>query len=303
MVKGVLISAVALLVVALTLVVDPGLRQDVMFHGGFALLVSWGPLTVAGVLCGFLAVRYGQRRELDARVRIALTAQPLHGQLLWLAFCLVACVVFVGILDWILEGLAPEASAGSLAPMSLVARLLFFLALPAIAIDRLTTLFLGAGTALSDIAMKVTDRWRWLGLAPVLLAIALMSLMLTPWQYPRQPVVLVLGVAVLYLIAAVCEETFFRGMLQSRLELLWGRWTAIITASLLFALFYAFVQPYLLLIPLPDGPLTHDLGLALLTYTPVGLLCGYLWSCYRNIWLNILLRTGLLLVAYPPMEW
>lgn len=299
--KGVLISAAALLVVALTLTVEPGLRHDVMLHGGFALLVSWGPLTVAGVLCGLLAVRYGQRGELDARVRIALTDQPVRSQLLWLVFCLAACVVFVWLLDWILDGIDQESSAGSLAPMTLASRFLFLLALPAIAIDRLVVLTHGAATALHVIATKVTDRWRWLGIAPVLLAVALVSLLLSPWQTLWQPPVIVIGVVVLYLLVTGCEENFFRGMLQSRLEFVWGRWTAIITASLLFALFYAFVQPYLLLIPLPGDTPVHNLGMALLTYTPVGLLCGYLWSCYRNIWLNILLRMGLILVAYPPV--
>ena len=127
--------------------------------------------------------------------------------------------------------------------------------------------------------------------------------LLTPVRSGWPPAVIMAGVAVIFLVGTVCEEAFFRGMVQTRLELIWGRWAGITTASLLFALFYAFVQPYTVLIPLPGDSLAHNLGMSLLTYTPVGLLCGYLWSCYRNFWLNVLLRTGLLLVAYPPAGW
>jgi uncharacterized protein len=293
--------AAALITVAFTLAVDPQLRRDVTYGGGFALLVSWGPLAAAGLLCGLLTARYGQRSELDARARVALTSQPVRSQLLWLGFCLVACVVFMGLLDWLLEGLDLEAPVGMLALMSLAPRLLFFLALPAIAIDRLLNALVGGGTPLSDMAVRVSEGWRWLGLAAIPLAVVLMGALLNPFRSPWQPAAIVLGVVVAYLVAAACEEAFFRGMLQSRFEFLWGRWAGIITTSLLFALFYAFVQVYLLLIPLPGDTLVHNLGMALLTYTPVGLLCGYFWSCYRNIWLNILLRTSLLLTAYPPL--
>jgi membrane protease YdiL (CAAX protease family) len=293
----------ALFLVVSTLAIDPQLRQDVTSRGGFVLLVSWVPQVAAGVLAGLLAVYFGRRRELDARVRQALADQPVHRQLVWLGCCLIACVVSIAFLHWAFGALGPGTDVSSTAPISVISRVLFFLALPAIAIDRLITLLRGEGTDLSDIAMKVTEHWRWLGLAPVLLAIVLMSFLLTPFRSDWPPVVIVLGVLTIFLVAMVCEEAFFRTMVQTRLEVLWGRWAGIITTSLLFALFWALVQPYTILVPLPGDTFVHNLGMALLTYTPVGLLCGYLWACYRNLWLNILLRTGLLFVAYPPTGW
>lgn len=278
--------AAALFLVVFTLAIDPQLRQDVMYGGGYRLLSSWGPAVAAGVLGGLLAVYFGRRRELDARVGAALSNQPVHRQLVWLGCCLAACVVSIAGLYWILSSLGPGTDVSSTAPISLVPRVLFFLALPAIAIDRLITVLLGEGTDLSEIVMKVTEPWRWLGLAPVLLAIALVSFLLAPYRAGWPPVVIMLGVLGIFLVAALCEEAFFRGMVHTRLELLWGRWAGIIVAALLFALFYALIQPYLVLVPLPGDTFVHHLGMALLTYTPVGLLCGYLWACYRNIWLN-----------------
>lgn len=291
----------ALFLVVFTLAIDPELRQDVMYGGGYRLLVSWGPTVTAGVLAGLLTVYFGRRRELDSRVRQALTTQPVHGQLVWLGLCLAACVVAIAGLYWVLSALGPGADVSTTAPISLVPRVLFLLALPAIAIDRLITILRGEGTGLSEIAVKVTEPWRWLGLAPVLLAIAFTALLLAPFRVGWPPVVIVVVLIAVFLAAAFCEEAFFRTMVQTRLELLWGRWAGIITTSLLFALFYALIQPYLVLIPLPGDTFVQHLGMALLIYTPIGLLCGYLWACYRNLWLNTLLRTGLFFLAYPPI--
>lgn len=293
----------ALFLVVFALAVDPQLRQDVTSRGGFVLLVSWGPQAAAGVLAGLLAVYFGRRRELDTRVRQALSTQPVHHQLVWLGCCLVACVVSIAFLYWAFDLLGPGTDVSSTAPISVIPRVLFFLAFPAIAIDRLITVIRGEGTALSDIAITVTEHWRWLGLAPVLLAISLVGLLLAPFRVGWPPVAIMLGVLTIFLVAMVCEEAFFRTMIQTRLEVLWGRWAGIITTSLLFALFWAVVQPYTVLVPLPGDTFPHDLGMALLTYIPLGLLCGYLWACYRNLWLNIVLRTGLLFVAYPPTGW
>lgn len=294
-------SAAFLLVVAWALSIDPRLLRDVTADGGFPLFASWAPQSAAGLLGGLLVVSLGSRRELDERVGDALEFHPVDRQLLWLGFCLVACVASMALLHGILGGFGVDAAAST--PISLASRVFFFLALPAMAIDRLVTVFRGQGTLLSDIAMKVTERWRWLGVAPALLAIALTAYLLFPFGAHRPPALVVLGLSSIFLVVAVSEEVFFRTMLQTRLELLWGRWAGIITTSLLFALFYAFAQPYTVLIPLPGDTLAHDLGMSLLTYTPVGLLCGYLWACYRNIWVNVLLRTGLLLAAYPPPGW
>jgi hypothetical protein len=48
-----------------------------------------------------------------------------------------------------------------------------------------------------------------------------------------------------------------------------------------------------------EGPL-HQLGCALLTYGVAGLLLGYVWSRYRNIWLSVLLRGGMFTLIIAP---
>ncbi|MGP3916903.1 lysostaphin resistance A-like protein [Nonomuraea sp. 10N515B] len=84
------------------------------------------------------------------------------------------------------------------------------------------------------------------------------------------------------LTASVLEEIFYRGWLQTRLEVLYGRWPAITFAALLFAVMHAGRVD--LTDPVP--------GLASIVAVQgvFGLMTGYLWARYRNIWIPILIH-------------
>jgi membrane protease YdiL (CAAX protease family) len=87
---------------------------------------------------------------------------------------------------------------------------------------------------------------------------------------------LALTVLVVFLTASVLEEWFYRMALQTRLEALWGRWPAITAATLLFVLMHSY--------RLIEGG-SAVLALSTITSTgALGLMAGYLWSRYRNMW-------------------
>ncbi|MEV0899665.1 CPBP family intramembrane glutamic endopeptidase [Actinoplanes sp. NPDC049802] len=78
------------------------------------------------------------------------------------------------------------------------------------------------------------------------------------------------------LTASVLEEWFYRMMLQTRFEALWGRWPAIVAATLLFVAMHAY--------RLVEGEV-FGTALGLIVSTGgLGLMAGYLWSRYRNPW-------------------
>lgn len=99
-----------------------------------------------------------------------------------------------------------------------------------------------------------------------------------PEQLP-DPITLAISSLLTLLTASVLEEIFYRGWLQTRLETRYGRWPAILGSSLLFAFMHlGRVQPDAI-----------GLGLAgIVSYQGMfGLMLGYLWSRYRNIWIVI----------------
>ncbi len=129
--------------------------------------------------------------------------------------------------------------------------------------------------------------WRWLAPIPALLIFGYLSLV-GPFSGPLpsaedypDPVALVIGATVTVFTANICEEVFYRVMLQTRLEVLFGRWPGIVLGALLFAWLH-----------LP----THGQGSAVLTGLPLtigaivafqgtyALFAGYLWARYRNAW-------------------
>jgi uncharacterized protein len=126
-------------------------------------------------------------------------------------------------------------------------------------------------------------RWHWLGPVPAILAWGCLSFYSTlagerdmsgyeAWD----PTELTVVALFTFVTASVTEEIFFRVMLQSRLEALYGRWPAITATALLFTVMHAHRfgdgPPWLIALLL----LTSNGGLALFT--------GYLWSRYRNVW-------------------
>jgi len=124
-------------------------------------------------------------------------------------------------------------------------------------------------------------RWYWLG--PILPIVVWFYLTYaTPLATPPSDYVwpdvatLVATVIVVFLINAVVEEIFYRVWLQSRLELLLGRWPAIVLASLIWAIWHIVIQG--------GRGLDVDVAMAFSNQGVQGLFLGYLWSRYRNLW-------------------
>jgi uncharacterized protein len=92
-------------------------------------------------------------------------------------------------------------------------------------------------------------------------------------QYDR--VYLAGAMLLTFLSASVAEELFYRVMLQTRLEALFGRWPAIVSTALLFALMHVN--------RLHDGPVAVMLAVIVVFNGGFGLFVGYLWSRYRSL--------------------
>lgn len=143
----------------------------------------------------------------------------------------------------------------------------------------------------------VAGAWRWVGPAAVgLLFLALSGLDVVGAAVPAfSPGRALAAVAVALLAAGVAEELFYRVLLQTRLEVLLGRWNGIALASLLFALLHVPSRFAFVYLGRTGSP-AADLGLTVLamiaTKGAVGVLLGYLWSRYRNAWVNVAVHTA-----------
>ncbi|MBB2943139.1 membrane protease YdiL (CAAX protease family) [Actinoplanes lutulentus] len=104
-----------------------------------------------------------------------------------------------------------------------------------------------------------------------------------------------LAVVALYtfLTASVLEEIFYRVILQTRLEALWGRWPAIVATALLFVAMH--VHRY------ADGPFLDITLLILTSNGALGVFAGYLWSKYRNVWALIVVHGAINGLALVPL--
>ncbi|MCO1577069.1 CPBP family intramembrane metalloprotease [Crossiella sp. SN42] len=191
--------------------------------------------------------------------------------------------------SWLLLGVslitpavfAVLVALGQAQSLGWVAKLVLFFALP------LTALALTGGIRVP--VSRPPARWRWLGPLPAMAGFLLLyhGTFGVPEGLERgDPLRLVIGVLLVFLTASVGEEVFYRWLLQTRLELLLGRWPAILASALLFALMH-----------LPTRlPVLGDAGYALAAVIAIqgafGLVAGYLWSRFRNLWAVIALHAG-----------
>jgi uncharacterized protein len=293
-------SALAVLLVAVPMAVHPDLRSDVLGDFAVLFLVSWGPMLVGGLLAWALVRSLGARDALDRRIAAAMVGHPLGRELAWLAVCLGAFVLSMVVLSLFFGMYEATIGADLAMSASLVSRLLFLFTLPLLVMDRSGVTIDGKGTAMPSLALKVTEGWRWSGLAPVGLALGLIAYLLVPYTGLPPVSFPLAGFVLAFAVVAVCEEIFFRGMVQTRLEILMGRWGGILATSVVFALTYAVIQPYDAVSQLTGVDFVYDTGLSLLTYATAGAFYGYLWACFRNTWLNVLMRIGMFVVIMPP---
>ncbi len=108
-------------------------------------------------------------------------------------------------------------------------------------------------------------------------------------NFTDSPARLVVGIIMPLFIAAIPEEFFFRGFLQTRLEKKWNRTTAILVSTLLFAAWH--LPSRYLLANGAEGQAGDWGQVLLLTGIPVfivGVIFAIHWSRYRNIVLLVL---------------
>ncbi|WP_159079238.1 CPBP family intramembrane glutamic endopeptidase [Plantactinospora sp. BC1] len=144
------------------------------------------------------------------------------------------------------------------------------------------------------------SRWYWLGPLPALVGWAYL-LYYSPLagsqdmsgyrQYDR--VYLLAATLLTFVTASLAEEIFYRALLQTRLEALYGRWPAIVATSLLFALMHVH--------RIGDGPLWEMVAVMLAWNGGFGLLAGYLWARHRNIWAIFALHTAVNSLSLLPL--
>lgn len=103
-------------------------------------------------------------------------------------------------------------------------------------------------------------------------------------NFPGTPLRLALGIVMPLFIAALPEEFYFRGYLQTRLESKWGRLAAILISSVLFTAWH--LPSRYLLSHGVEGEAGNWGQIVLSTGLPVfifGALLGWHWSRYRNM--------------------
>ncbi|MFK0523681.1 lysostaphin resistance A-like protein [Paenibacillus illinoisensis] len=85
-----------------------------------------------------------------------------------------------------------------------------------------------------------------------------------------------------FMINSVLEEVFYRVWLQTRLEALLGRWSAILLVSILWSIWHVAIQGY--------GQWDIDVAAVIANHGVTGLFLGYLWARYRRVWVIILVH-------------
>lgn len=293
-------TALAVVLVALPVGLQPEVRTHLFGSGLPFYLGSWASMLIGGVLIWAMMRTLGERRSLDAQVVRAYVGHPLRLELGWCLFLLAAFLLSMVVLSRLFGIFETEVGADLAMSASLVCRLLFLFTLPVLVLDRSGMTTDGRGTQMPNIVLRPRELWRWGGLFPVALTLSLMGAVFLPYTgFPRMSFSLI-GLLVAFTVISICEEAFFRSMLQTRLEVYMGRWGGIVAASVIFALTYALIQTFDAVSQLPGEGLVEDIGLAMLTYGAAGLFYGYLWACFRNIWLNVLIRVGTFVLLMSP---
>ncbi|MGI5120082.1 CPBP family intramembrane glutamic endopeptidase [Marinactinospora thermotolerans] len=274
---GVAVFAAALLALVLTGHTEAERSADE--YGAQPLWTLLGPVAV-----GLLLVRSVPPRvpDLDPALRLGLHGRPVGRETLGLLAC---SALFV----------AAQASAGLVLgdeEASLVyplTKVVFLLVVPLV-LMRLWRPDRRLAPGPTALGARPGRGWRWGGLVAVV--VYLWATVFSPWapapptaeQLPPYAVTVVV-MTVTFLTASVLEEFFYRLWLQSRLEVLFGRWAGIVLSALVFASMHVVSHGAI-------GHLGLDLAVVVTVQGTAGLLFGYLWSRYRNLWLLILLHGG-----------
>lgn len=136
---------------------------------------------------------------------------------------------------------------------------------------------------------------RWLAPIPAVVAFVYLN-EFSPWTPAApsaddlpDPVTLAVISLFTLLTASVLEEVFYRGWLQTRVETLLGRWPAIAVSSVLFAAMHVSSH-------VSGGAVGIGLATVVAVQGTFGVLQGYLWSRYRNLWVPIAIHVVINLI-------
>ncbi|WP_188195946.1 CPBP family intramembrane glutamic endopeptidase [Nonomuraea sp. SYSU D8015] len=216
-------------------------------------------------------------RLVPARIEVPLpTADLPRPRLRREAWTLVAAAVLMAMIGPLARG-----------ELHVIVKVLVLLVLPLAAFR----LIRGDGPRARTIIAPVT----WLAPLPAVLAWFLLS-EVSPLAVPLtqdlpDPLTLAVASLVTLLTAGVLEEVFYRAWLQTRLEVLYGGGPAIMASALLFAFMHSSRID-------AGDPL---LGMATIVAFQgmFGLMQGYLWARYRNVWMIIFMHVIINLVYVP----
>jgi membrane protease YdiL (CAAX protease family) len=178
-----------------------------------------------------------------------------------------------------------------------------YLATFAIELAGVVFLVMRLGGSTRDLGLTgIAGRWRWIGpgvfvlvYAGLILWFLLFSVLGRGRGHDVSIGTLAFTWVFVILAAAFPEEFLFRVLLQTRLEALLGRWNGIALAALAFGLFHFPARLPLVWLPLTHGSLApavlFTVASVVTVQGSVGVMWGYLWSRYRNAWLQVLLHT------------
>ncbi|GLU47536.1 hypothetical protein Nans01_18870 [Nocardiopsis ansamitocini] len=259
------------------------------------LWTVWIPTAVGIPLIWLLTPDRGPA-ALDKQVRQTLGGHPVSRELSYLMLCLAGFLVGAVLLGNIFAIFHDDGVLNLGTPVSRVA---FLLIIPVLMVDRAGLTLSRVRGSMPRLAIGVREPWRWSGLVAVTVVLGIV--LLYAWEdVVRSGPAFSLVLLLVLLVVTVPEEIFFRGMVQTRLEGMLGRGAGIVLASLMFAFVYATLGSYVDLLRLGVQSVGGDYLLAVATYGVAGLLYGYLWSHYRNIWLNVGLRAGTIALVLGP---
>lgn len=273
----------------------PAALADVTWYGVGALWAVWLPVAAGLLLTWLLGGRIGQV-DLDRRVRGAMEGHPVRLELGLLLAMLLGYAVGTAGLYTLIRQVSEELPSAVALP---VTRLVFFFVLPVLFVDQGGFSTSGHGTRMPALSLAVREPWRWLGLITVVAVGAPLLLDLEVADVPTPTGAVFVILAVLVGVSAI-EEIFFRGMVQTRLELLTGRTAAVVVTALLYALAQAVSGHFNTFTAMGANGAVDQVAVAVVTYGVQGLLLGYVWIRYRNMWINTLVHGVPLILATLP---
>lgn len=261
--------------------------------GGFDPRVAllWTSVAAALALIRLLPPRAPQAGMAE-RIRARMSDRSPGTEAALLLGCLAAFAVADAVLSPVFALIGPGAP-----PLSYYeAKAILLLLIPPLFAGGAGITRRTSGPDLLPLAARVREPWRWAAPVPAAVFLALLAL---PWiAAPEPPGTLPANYALGAVIAltfagvAVADVLFFSVLLQTRLELLFGRWPGIAATAVLYGLSSLVGEP------LTGG--AHDLASAVAVQGASGLVAGYLWSRYRNLWANLLLAGGITALAMVP---